>query len=302
MSSKEIINEACIALKKGELVVIPTETVYGLAADASNISAIEKIYKIKNRPSSNPLIVHVHNRTKFDEWAYDIPEYVDRIVKEFSPGPISYILKKLPNVNMVVSAGQDTIALRIPNHPITLELLKSFDGGLAAPSANPYQRISPTKVAHVKKYFKDDVSLIIDGGDCDFGIESTILDCTGQFPVILREGSITADQIKECVGSCLMKDSKTNKIYHPGMDLKHYAPIKKTYLIEDAKFIVKANELIDYRKYPSAKDFTKNFYNHLHMLDEDSSVESIYILKPPSTPEWSAVTERIVRASILPYS
>jgi L-threonylcarbamoyladenylate synthase len=194
------ITKAVNILRGGGLVAIPTETVYGLGADAGNEGAIRKIFAAKERPYDHPLIVHLADIEQLSAWARDIPPLARRAAQAFWPGPLTLILKKQPQVLDIVTGGQDTVGLRIPRHPIAQALLQAFGAGIAAPSANKFTHISPTRAEAVREELGDRVDIILDGGDCEVGLESTIVDFTGDVPVILRPGMITAQALSQVLG------------------------------------------------------------------------------------------------------
>ena len=191
------IARAAHALRAGDLVAFPTETVYGLGADARNPTALAKIFAAKGRPADHPLIVHLPDATHLAQWAIDIPASAHALAAAFWPGPLTLILKRHPSVPDLVTGGQDTVGVRVPNHPVALALLREFGGGVAAPSANKFGRISPTTAAHVQEELGDAVAMILDGGACAVGIESTIVDMTSPTPRILRPGAISADILRQ---------------------------------------------------------------------------------------------------------
>jgi L-threonylcarbamoyladenylate synthase len=238
--SQEEIKKAAKALKDGHLVAFPTETVYGLGADASNEKSVRRIYELKDRPVTLPLITHISSISFLEKWTTDIPNYAIKLAQHFWPGPITLILKRKENVSKLITSGQKNIGIRVPNNWCALELLKEFEllGGLgiAAPSANRYKSISPTSAIDVWKELGDQFSsndMILDGGSCAIGIESTIIDCLGSSPIILRPGWITADMISEILGEKLPQTKFQNLIKHSGSDLSHYLP--KTPLIINVK-------------------------------------------------------------------
>lgn len=199
MPAADEIADAAQRLRAGELVAFPTETVYGLGADARNPAAVRRIFEAKGRPADHPLIVHLPDAERMLDWARDIPREAIALAHAFWPGPLTLILKRDEDVPPEVTGGQDTVGLRVPAHPVALQLLKVFGGGVAAPSANRFGRISPTTAAHVRDEFGDAVG-VLDGGACDVGIESTILDLSGDTPRILRPGAISAEQIAAVIG------------------------------------------------------------------------------------------------------
>lgn len=194
------IARAIDLLRAGELVGMPTETVYGLAADALNVAAVNKIFAAKGRPADHPLIVHLPDAEHMSRWARAIPKEAIALARAFWPGPLTLILKREDGVPDAVTGGQDTVGLRVPDHPVALALLRAFDSGIAAPSANRFGRISPTTAAHVAEELGDCVALILDGGACEVGIESTILDLSRDLPMILRPGAISAEDIARVIG------------------------------------------------------------------------------------------------------
>ncbi|MFB1028934.1 MAG: L-threonylcarbamoyladenylate synthase, partial [Thauera sp.] len=194
------ISEAAALLRAGELVGMPTETVYGLAADALDPAAVGKIFAAKGRPADHPLIVHLPSAEHLPQWAAAIPKDAIALARAFWPGPLTLILKRTADVPDEVTGGQDTVGVRVPAHPVALALLRAFDGGLAAPSANRFGRISPTTAAHVQEELGERVALILDGGACEVGIESTILDFSRDVPEILRPGAIGPEDIARVIG------------------------------------------------------------------------------------------------------
>ena len=196
----EDIDRAVAVLRAGGLVAFPTETVYGLGADASNPEAVKKIYAAKGRPRDHPLIVHVADSAQVKEWAREVPDAAERLAQRYWPGPLTLILKRAAHVSDLVTGGQDTVALRVPSHPIARAMLQEFGSGVAAPSANRYGRVSATTAQHVRSEFGDVVECVLDGGASDVGIESTIVDLSGMQPALLRPGSITLQQLEETLG------------------------------------------------------------------------------------------------------
>lgn len=220
------IKEAAALLRAGEVVAFPTETVYGLGADATNEAAIAKIFQAKGRPSDNPLIVHVATKEQLNDLVQAYPAYVDTLIMTFSPGPITYVLKRKNNVATNVTANLDTVGVRIPNNDVALRLLKEVDLPIAAPSANKSGKPSPTKAAHVYDDLHGKIAAIVDAMEAEVGVESTVVDCTGDVPLILRVGAITKEAIEAVVGEVrtLTKKEKTEKPKSPGLKYKHYAP------------------------------------------------------------------------------
>ena len=223
--SSQSIARAAQALQRGDLIGLPTETVYGLAADACNANAVAKIFDIKGRPSDHPLIVHLANADAMGEWAVDIPDYARLLAAAYWPGPLTLILRKAPHVLPIVTGGQDTVGLRVPAHPLTREVIAALGSGIAAPSANRFGKVSPTTAQHVV----DDIGAllqptdyVLDGGPCSIGVESTIVDCTGNNPRSLRSGAISAAMIEEVTGLDVLESDGT--VRASGTLASHYAP------------------------------------------------------------------------------
>lgn len=216
------------------IVAIPTETVYGLAGNAFSENAVKKIFELKGRPLHNPLIVHIKSISDIKYIAREIPDAAYKLANIFWPGPLTLILKKGDKVAKAVTAGLDTVAVRIPNHALALELLENIDFPLAAPSANPFGAISPTKAAHVSSYFKDKLKIVLDGGECERGIESTIIGFDEkENPIIYRYGSISLEEVEEVVGQTRIFTHEEDKPNAPGMLSKHYAPATECFLTEN---------------------------------------------------------------------
>jgi len=219
------IEKAIKALGQSSVIAIPTETVYGLAASIYDESAIRSIYEIKQRPLDNPLIVHLADQDRLAEVVKEIPPAAQKLADRFWPGPLTLLLPKSAKVPEIVTAGLPKVGVRVPDHAVTLDLLSQLDFPLAAPSANPFKRISPTNAAQVEAYFGDQIEVILDGGECKKGLESTIVGFEHEKPVIYRLGSITKEAIESCLGSNVkLKNKKDSAPDSPGMLLKHYSP------------------------------------------------------------------------------
>jgi L-threonylcarbamoyladenylate synthase len=327
----QAIEQALVQLRAGGLVAIPTETVYGLAADASNVSAVKKIFQEKNRPADHPLIVHIHDpcsssqsqAQKDDAWAEllstwssDVPAQALILARHFWPGPLTMILPKAKGVLDEVTGGQETVGLRCPNHPIALELLKSFQGGLAAPSANRFGRISPTSAQHVRDELSDDV-LIIDGGPSEVGIESTIVDLTRlatHGPVILRPGMISQEQIEASLGLKAGIGHATGGPQVSGSLSAHYAPRTKMIFVKDIQdsthaqhvawvhFLgsqlpkLFANTHVSALTLPETpQEVAKDLYALLRKVD-GLGCDLICFDNLPSGSNWYAIADRLTRA------
>lgn len=214
--------EGARILRRGGLVAFPTETVYGLGGDARNLEAVRRIFAVKGRPAGHPLIVHLSSVDAVTEWAADWPEAADKLAAGFWPGPLTLILRKHTSVLPAVTGGQDSIGLRVPSHPLALNLLQFFGGGVAAPSANRFGHISPTTAQHVLDDLGDSVDYVLDGGPCQVGVESTILDLSTDEPVLLRPGSISGDEIERVLGRKLTATPASTRA--PGALPQHYSP------------------------------------------------------------------------------
>lgn len=310
--AQSAIEEAARVLLRGGLVAIPTETVYGLAADASNDEAISKVFSLKGRPSDRPLIVHLGDESWLDQWARDIPPYAHALAKAFWPGPLTLVLPKQTHVSPKVTGGQPTVALRVPNHPMALALLHRFGRGLVAPSANRYGHISPTSADDVKAEFGDQAPLILDGGACEVGIESTIVSCLDEHPRVLRLGSISSDALAAVAGRSVEMGSGEDGVVVPGQVLSHYAPRTPTGWLSDADGMPQGIETAKVgflgfseptRSYEHCIVLPQDpalaaqrLYASLRALD-DLGLDQIVIESPPSGDEWAALRDRLDRAT-----
>jgi L-threonylcarbamoyladenylate synthase len=314
---RALIAKAAAILKSGGLVAFPTETVYGLGADASNAGAVAGIFAAKGRPSDHPVIVHLAAAGAIADWAIDIPEEAWTLAREFWPGPMTLILKRAPHVLDAITGGQDTVGLRIPSHPVAHALLSEFGGGVAAPSANKFGRVSPTTAQHVKDEFGDSLDLVLDGGASEVGIESTIIDCTRGAPRILRPGAITDAMIAHALGDAgttvaLAVDS-TPRV--SGSLEAHYAPKTRLLLVAADKLPVVlaahpgrwiailsriepaapfAGHWRQAAQEPAA--YARELYAHLRDLDA-SGADLMLIEAPPQGPEWEGINDRLRRAA-----
>lgn len=226
-------------LKNNQLVAIPTETVYGLAANALDEDAVKGIFDMKGRPRFNPLILHIHSLEQMRSLTSDIPEKAMLLAKAFWPGPLTLILPKRADIPDIITAGKPTVGLRMPNHPLTLELLRGLPFPVAAPSANPFTRVSPTSAQHVASYFGDRIPAILDGGPCTVGLESTIVGFQGGQAVVYREGGISIEEIEAVVGEVTLLTTNDSAPDAPGMLLKHYSPRTPLILSDNVEESVK---------------------------------------------------------------
>jgi len=236
------ISYAVNALNQGDLVAIPTETVYGLAGSAFNEHAIDKIFQLKNRPTCNPLILHTHSIEEVLKFVQYIPPAAMKLAEAFWPGPLTLLLPKKSIIPHSVTSGSHLVAVRIPNHAVTLSLLQQLDFPLVAPSANPYTRISPTNSKMVYDYFGEELPIILEGDTCSKGIESTIVGFQENTPVIYRQGAISVDAIEFIVGKSKVQATKNEKITTPGMSAMHYAPRTKFYIVENIVNFIHENQ------------------------------------------------------------
>jgi len=311
------ITRAAAQLKAGELVAFPTETVYGLGADASNTDAVRKVFVAKGRPADHPLIVHIADTVQLSNWAREIPQAVHTLAQHFWPGPLTLVLKRHPNVPDAVTGGQDTVAIRVPSHPVARALLRAFGGGIAAPSANRFGRVSSTTAAHVREEFGDAVACVLDGGATDVGIESTIVDCSGAAPTLLRPGMITPQQIEAVLGKPLAApQAKTPRV--SGMLDKHYAPQTPLMQMEGDLVVELAHSLVRQGKHVAvlartklqplldnltwvaapvdAAGYAHDLYANLRALDH-AGCDAILVEQPPDEAEWLAIRDRLNRAA-----
>ena len=237
MSASVEVHAATAALRAGQLVGFPTETVYGLGADTTNPEALHRLYAAKGRPADHPVIVHLGTRAvqedrALEAWAVDVSPAAHRLAEQWWPGPLTLVVRAADRVSRVATGGLDTVGLRVPAHPMALELLAEFDGGIAAPSANRFGRVSPTTASAVRSEFGDELAMVLDGGPCAVGVESTIVDCTGSHPGVLRPGAITAEMIGELLGAPPLIGGSTRA---PGTLASHYAPAARVELVDPSE-------------------------------------------------------------------
>jgi len=317
------IQKAVELLRQGELVAFPTETVYGLGADALNAQAVAKIFAAKERPADHPLIVHLPLNSDLGRWAREVPAAADKLAFAFWPGPLTLILKRQRRLPDIVTGGQDTVGLRVPDHPVARELLAHFAGGIAAPSANRFGRISPTTAEHVRQELGDRVSLILDGGPCSVGIESTIVDLSRGLPRILRPGAIGAAEIEEVVEVPVLTgpgdDEDTPRV--SGSLPGHYAPRTPLILVPAERLAQEVaarvsqglrvavlgreiqpgtraeHDLFWQRALTAPAGYAHDLYAHLRALDA-TEADLILVERPPEAEPWTAVNDRLVRAAL----
>ena len=289
-------------LRDDLLIGLPTETVYGLAALASRPKAISKIFQVKARPTDHPLILHLASYRQLEKWAQNVPSYVEVLCEKFWPGPLTIVLQRTPQVCDEITGARETVAIRVPNHQVALALLNRIDDGLVAPSANRFGKVSPTSAKHVVDDLGDQVALVLDGGVCDIGVESTILDCTRSSPQILRRGAISKDELESAANiSINLSDGESRA---SGMLEKHYAPNCRLELVEttaDAKR--RAAELVSEDQKIEILDFfgdlivyANQLYARLRQADK-SGVDVIIAVMPINTGLGEAIRDRLTKAS-----
>jgi len=308
------IDKAAALLVAGEVVAIPTETVYGLAGNLFNPSAVEKIYTLKNRPRNNPLIVHVKDLEAALPLITEFPKPLQQLAEKYWPGPLTVLLKKSKLVPDSITAGSDFVAIRVPAHPLTKQLLEQIPFPLVAPSANPFTRISPTKAEHVEHYFGDSIPCILDGGSCSVGLESTIIGMNNNTPLLYREGVLGKLLLESLIGPIEKFNPQKNTILTPGQWPRHYAPLTKTILCkrEEIMLHVKDNTGIIIYKEPllsvntnqqhilsetgSLVEAAKNLYQILHHVDKQK-YETIICEMLPQEELGNTINDRLKRAS-----
>jgi L-threonylcarbamoyladenylate synthase len=307
---KSEVRRAAQILRAGGLVAFPTETVYGLGADAANAEAVARLYAVKRRPADHPVIVHFADAEKAFAWARETPPAARKLAARYWPGPLTLILKRSPLAKDFITGGQDTVGLRVPSHPVAQELLKEFSGGIAAPSANRFGLVSPTTAAHVRDDLGSDVDLVLEGGPSQVGIESTILDLSGPSAVLLRPGHVSKEDLEALIGEVRERAAASPR--HPGGMARHYAPRTPAQLVfsyELDKTIAQAkgqvavlafsrpDERVDYwlRMPREPQAYAQRLYAALRELDT-AGCERILIEAPPESAEWSAVRDRLRRA------
>ena len=309
------INKVKTALIEGDIIALPTETVYGLAANIFQDSAVEKIFKIKKRPAYNPLIVHIASPTILEHVAKKIPSKAQELANAFWPGPLTLVLEKQNQIPNRITAGKSTVAIRVPNHPLALKLLNSLDFPLAAPSANPFGYLSPTSAEHVAYYFKKKLNFILDGGPCSLGLESTIIGFENEKPVLYRHGAIALEEIEKVIGPIQVKNKSNNKPSAPGMLCRHYAPKTKIQITDDISQVIKLNSdkkigVLSFKKFTNSnsdihqeilsisgnlEESAKNLYASLHRLDR-MNLDLIITSFIPEKGLGKTINDRLKRA------
>jgi L-threonylcarbamoyladenylate synthase len=307
------LDEAVAVLRRGGLVAFPTETVYGLGADASNSAAVGRLFTVKRRPRAHPLIVHLGHADWLEDWAIDVPTEARQLAECFWPGPLTLILKRNARVHDDVTGGQETVGLRVPGHPLALALLQRFGRGVAAPSANRFGRVSPTTADHVRADLGTEVDLILDGGPCDVGIESAIVDLSRGVPTLLRPGQLSTAQLEEVIGITLQPPGASAP-RAPGTLESHYAPRTPLEVVaqDTLEDRLRATELpvaVLAASKPDSRNvvrfvqasidadtYARRLYEWLRVLDA-AGAALMLVERPPDAPAWAGIRDRLQRAA-----
>jgi L-threonylcarbamoyladenylate synthase len=316
-ASQAEIEASVEALRDGDLVAFPTETVYGLGANAANPAAVRKVFELKGRPTTHPVIVHIDDPKYLRRWAREVSAPAMRLAEAFWPGPLTLVLPRAEGVHDIVTGGQDTVAMRIPSHPMAQQLLNAFGGGIAAPSANRYGRVSATRAEHVREEFGDAVKVVLDGGESQVGLESTIVYCREDSTRLLRPGSISLSQLRKVAGEVhIGADPDLPRV--PGSVASHYAPVTPLALVEGGELDALAEALseggqriavlaqrLPLRTYQfvtwinagkRADAYGHDLYANLRTLDK-AGCARILVQEVPGDERWDAIRDRLVRAA-----
>jgi len=326
--SDQDLAAAVAALADGQLVAFPTETVYGLGANARNAAAVARLYAAKGRPPDHPVIVHIASADDLPLWAREVPDAARLLAARFWPGPLTLVLKRASGVRDAITGGQDTVAVRCPAHPVALRLLRAAREagieGIVAPSANRFGRISPTTAAHVREELADSVAMVLDGGPCAVGIESTIVDVSGERPRVLRPGMITEEEIAECLGAGLGEATAAAPRVSGALP-SHYAPTTPLELLDSGACVARVrallatgqgvavlasaetlavlgqtlghgDRLLAVAAPATPEAYARSLYAKLRELDA-SACARILVESPPSDPGWQGIIDRLRRAS-----
>jgi len=308
----DAILKAARALKDGHLVAFPTETVYGIGADATNATAVGRMFRVKGRPKTHPVIVHISSINKLEYWARDIPGYAKKLAGAFWPGPMTLILRRTNSASDFLTGGQESVGLRVPKNKVALSLTQEFEAlgglGIAAPSANRFGSVSPTNAAAVEEELREFLrqkDLILDDGNCEIGVESTIIDCTKLDPVVLRPGAITKEMIEQITNFKITLRADAGEVRVPGSLVSHYAPKAQVVLGSPAKpgdgFIALAKIAtpagsIRLASPASIEDYAKDLYRALRLGDQ-LGLNRIYVVEPKGPGLAIAIRDRLVKAS-----
>ncbi|HTY94600.1 MAG TPA: L-threonylcarbamoyladenylate synthase [Steroidobacteraceae bacterium] len=316
-ASQVEIDAAVQALRDGDLVAFPTETVYGLGANAQNPAAVRKIFEVKGRPVSHPVIVHLDSPKFLHRWVSEVPPAAARLAERFWPGPMTLVLPRAAQVHDIVTGGQPTVAIRVPSHPMAQQLLTAFGGGIAAPSANRFGRLSPTRAEHVRDELGDAVRVVLDGGECQLGLESTIVACEGDTVRLLRPGAVTASQLREVAPELIVgADAFTSRV--PGSLPSHYAPRTPMSIVPSGEIDARAASASSggtriavlaqrlplkshaYVTWVNAgrrpEQYAHDLYANLRALDT-AGCQQILVQDVPEGERWDAVRDRLLRAA-----
>lgn len=317
MATDADIARAVEVLRSGGLVAFPTETVYGLGADAANTDAIARLYEVKGRPRSHPVIVHVGAAELLDDWGEDVPAVAHRLTEALWPGPLTIVVRRAAHVPDAVTGGGDTVGVRVPAQPVALAMLRTFGGGIAAPSANRFGRVSPTTAEDVRADLGDDVDVVLDDGPCSVGVESTIVDCSGTEPVILRPGGVPRERIEAIVGKPVQL-RRGGPVSAPGSFKSHYAPEATVLLVEFGELGDRAASLVAAGKRVAVlapgsqpglpegtvvldapqdlEEYARVLYARLRDADR-LAVDVLLVVPPPDAGVDTAVLDRLRRAA-----
>lgn len=313
-ANEKNILKASELINKGELVAFPTETVYGLGADALNPLAVAKIFEVKKRPSFNPLIVHIAEKEKLFEICNSKSSLIEKLISKFWPGPLTLVLPKQKNIPDIVTAGNDTVAIRMPNHQVALQLISAARTPIAAPSANVFGRLSPTNANHVKKQLGNKVKMILDGGSCSVGVESTILQITENEIFILRHGGITIEKIKKVISKPIKEKIHLENPLSPGQLKSHYSPTTPLYFLDNKllekysekkvgviffseikfDFDFKVIKILSHNR--DMKEASANLFKHLYDL-ENENIDIIFVEPIEEKGLGKAIMDRLKRAA-----
>ena len=296
------IAAAVALLRRGGVVGLPTETVYGLAADAENEDALRKIFAIKGRPADHPLIVHIASARDLGIWASQVPDIAHVLAENFWPGPLTMLVRRAERTSLVATGGRETVAIRVPAHAVALDLLREFGGALAAPSANRFGKVSPTTPQHVLDDLGGDVDLILDGGECSIGVESTIVDLTGTAPTVLRPGGVSVERLESILK--IKIESEHGNSRAPGMLDSHYAPRCEIELVESplaarnrvVKLVAASRSVLILDFCSDLDAYARHLYDFLRRADRDGC-EVVVAVMPPAIGLGHAIRDRLFKAS-----
>jgi L-threonylcarbamoyladenylate synthase len=295
MPAEDEMERAAQIIRRGGLVAFPTETVYGLGANALDSDAIARIYRVKRRPLASPLIVHVSDEAMARTLTADWPERAQRLAARFWPGPLTLVLRKAAIVPDLVTAGLDSVGVRVPAHPVALELIKRARVPIAAPSANRFTEISPTTAAHVRESLGDAIDMVLDGGPADVGIESTVASLRREPPMVLRPGMVSQHELEEATGVPWDREQDVPHIVEsPGQQARHYAPRTPFYVLKTRLETPPGRGLI--LDLPAEREaYASSLYASLHAADKEGW-DWLAVMEPPDKPEWAGIRDRLRRA------